>query len=72
MADSGQRIATKSLALLCKGRGGDIFNDLAIQDKRFEDVAIMRPFNEFLSKEVIKNIFLRWRIWIIRISLRIF
>jgi len=53
VAESGQKIATKSLALLCKGRGGDIFNDLAIQDKRFEDVTIMRPMNEFLTKEIL-------------------
>jgi len=52
VGDTAQKIAIKSLTLLCKGRGGDLFNDVAIEDKRFGDVSIVRPMNEFLSKEV--------------------
>jgi cytoplasmic tRNA 2-thiolation protein 2 len=52
VGDTAQKIATKSLASLCKGRGVNLFSDIAVQDQKVQGIDLMRPMHDFLTKEV--------------------
>jgi len=53
VGDTAQKIATKSLAALCKGRGVNLFSDIALTNKKIEGTEFMRPMNDFLTKEIL-------------------
>ena len=53
IGDTAQKIAVKSLSSICKGRGANLFSDISIINKTIRGLEILRPMNDFLTKEIL-------------------
>ena len=53
VGDTAQKIAVNSLSSICKGRGVNLFSDISIVNKTIKGLEILRPMNDFLTKEIL-------------------